>query len=205
MPEPVTAWRPRLARELRTARRLTVLGAGNPERGDDGAGSLCARRLARALGDSPLLFRDGLTPEAAVPPARPRSGRLPRPGESRTAPPLNKLEQVQVLDGREVPESATGPIRRFRPSHVLIVDAVSAGSPPGTVFFVDPGAIPEDDLSTHRIPLSHLVRYLEETVGCRVLLLGIEPKNMRQGKGLTRPVSQAVRAVAETLAGFMRP
>ena len=194
-------WRARLTRELRAAGRLTVLGVGNPDRGDDGAGSRCVRRLARALGASPLLFRGGLASDTeGQTPAR-----RARPGESPRGPFLAKLERVQVLDGREAPESLTGPIRRFRPSHVLIVDAVSAGNPPGTVFFVDPSAIPEDDLSTHRIPLSHLVRYLEETVGCRVLLLGIEPKNMGEGKGLTRPVSRAAADLADALAGWMRP
>jgi hydrogenase maturation protease len=87
---------------------------------------------------------------------------------------------------------------------VLIVDAASAGREPGTVFFIDKKKIPEDDLTTHRIPLSHLVRFLEETVGCRVILLGIEPCSLEPGKKVSRPVSQAVKAVADTLAGWMR-
>jgi hydrogenase 3 maturation protease len=177
MPGPVKDWRTRLAWELRTARRLIVLGVGNLDRADDGAGSLCAQRLERLLARSPR-------------PAG-QSGRT-------------KLEVLQALDGGEVPESATGVIRKFRPSHVLIIDAAAGGHAPGNVFFINRKKIPEDDLTTHRIPLSHLVRYLEETVGCRVVLLGIEPRNLEPGKPMSRPVGQAVRAVADTLDGLWR-
>jgi Ni,Fe-hydrogenase maturation factor len=48
------------------------------------------------------------------------------------------------------------------------------------------------------------VRYLEATVGCRVVLLGIEPRSLEPGKKVSRPVSQAVKAVADTLAGIRR-
>ena len=205
MSKPLKDWRTRLARELRAARRLTVLGVGNPDRGDDGAGSRCVRRLARALGHSRFFSCQDVGPEGTKSSANPiRLICRPRSAGTGGTKEPGKPAGIQVLDGREVPESETGPIRRFRPSHVLIVDAVLAGNPPGTVFFVDPGSIAEDDLSTHRIPLSRLVRYLEETVGCRVFLLGIEPKNLGPGKGLTRPVSQAAGAVAESLAGWLR-
>ncbi len=98
MPGPVKDWRTRLAWELRAARRLIVLGVGNLDRADDGAGSLCAQQLERLLARSPR-------------PAG-QSGRT-------------KLEALQVLDGGEVPESATGVIRNFRPTHVLIIDAAA--------------------------------------------------------------------------------
>jgi hydrogenase 3 maturation protease len=170
-------WRKRLRWELRAARRLFVLGIGNPSRADDGAGSRCARQLERLLSRSPL-------PADHV--------------RRRT------LEALQALGGGEVPESVTGVIRKFRPTHVLIVDAASAGREPGTVFFIDKKKIPENDLTTHRIPLSHLVRYLEETVGCRVVLLGIEPRSLEPGKKVSRPVNRAARSIAVSLAGIWK-
>ncbi len=169
MPRPVKDWRVRLAREFRAARRLFVLGIGNPDRADDGAGSLCVQLLARDLRRSP-------------------------PSDSSSRKPA--LEEVQVLDGGEVPESATGLIREFRPTHVLIIDAASAGHEPGTIFFIDKKKIADEDITTHRIPLLHLVRYLEESVGCRVVLLGIEPGPTLWGS----PMSRAVRNAAGILA-----
>jgi len=164
-------WRKRLRWEFRAAKRLFVLGVGNPGRADDGAGSLCVRLLQRKIADTQ---------------ARTSSCH----GERRT------LEEIEVLDGGGVPESATGLIRKFRPTHVLIVDAAAGGQDRGTIFFINKKKIPDDDPTTHRIPLAHLVRYLEESVGCRVILLGIEPRCMSQGK----PMSPAVRKSAEILA-----
>jgi len=165
-------WRTRLAWELRAATRLFVLGVGNPDRADDGAGNLVARRLSRLLGRHP--GRRSIEE---------RSIRLP-------------LEAIQALDGGEVPESATGTIRRFQPTHILIIDAAAGGRGPGTVFFIDKRKIADDGVSTHRIPLSDLVRYLEESVGCRVVLVGIEPGDTSPGK----PMSPAVRKSCEILA-----
>ncbi len=86
----------------------------------------------------------------------------------------------------EAPENFTGAVRAFAPSHVLVLDAASAGFPPGTVFPVDPSAVPDEDVSTHRTPLSTLADYLERTVGCRVLVLGIEPKAFSPGRAAER-------------------
>jgi hydrogenase 3 maturation protease len=156
-------WRRRLARELRAARRLFVLGVGNPDLADDGAGSLCVRLLQRKMADHRRL----------------------------------NMEEIKVFDGGEVPESATGLIREFRPTHVLIIDAAAAGRRPGTIFFISQNRIPEEDLTTHRLPLSQLVHFLEESVGCRVTVLGIEPGDASWG----RPGSPAVKRAVKIIAG----
>jgi hydrogenase 3 maturation protease len=104
--------------------------------------------------------------------------------------------KIRILDAGETPESATGLIRKFRPTHVLIVDAAVGDHQPGTIFFIDKEKIRQEDISTHRIPLAHLVRYVEETIGCRVILVGIEPQAVAWGK----PVSAAVRAAVYQLA-----
>ncbi len=106
------------------------------------------------------------------------------------------LEDVQILDAGEVPENATGIIRRFGPTHVLIVDAAVGGHEPGRIFVVDRRKIRRDDLSTHRIPLVHLVQFLEQSVKCRVILVGIEPRVI----AWNQPMSPAVKAAAAGLA-----
>jgi hydrogenase 3 maturation protease len=107
--------------------------------------------------------------------------------------------ELRVLDAGETPESATGLIRDFRPTHILIVDAAVGGHQPGTIFFIDKEKIGHEDVSTHRLPLFHLVRYLEESIGCRVILVGIEPQEAAWGK----PVSATVRAAVTDLAAYL--
>lgn len=176
-------WREGISGELAAAKRLSVLGVGNAQRGDDAAGSLFIRRL-----------EDELARRKSRPAA-------PAAGSPASRPDLKKtsLADFEILDGGAAPENVTGVIRRFRPTHVLVVDAAVGGHRPGTIFIVDRDKVREDDISTHRLPLFHLARYLEEDIGCRVILLGIEPKATGPGK----PVSREVRAAASRLAAWL--
>jgi len=111
--------------------------------------------------------------------------------------------RLEVFIAHDVPENFTGAVRRSRASVALIIDAAAAGHRPGTVFLVDPAAIPAEDVSTHRTPLSALSSYLEQTAGCRVVILGIEPKGFAAGAPLSPPVREAVGRVARWLADFI--
>jgi hydrogenase 3 maturation protease len=110
--------------------------------------------------------------------------------------------RLKVFVTHEAPENFTGAVRDFEPTHVLIIDAAAAGLRPGDIFIVDRGLVPDEDVSTHRIPLSTLVGYLERTAGSRVVVLGIEPTSFAAGMPLSPPVRQAVDRVAAFLAGF---
>lgn len=103
-----------------------------------------------------------------------------------------------VIVAGEVPENCTGAVRAFDPDLVLIVDSAGAGRRPGSVFLVDPAAIADDDVSTHRLPLTRIARYLEETIPCRVILLGIEPSAF-DGEGTSPAVARAVRKLIAVL------
>jgi hydrogenase 3 maturation protease len=164
-------WEERLGLALREAKKIVVLGVGNPDQGDDGAGPRCAERLKRRL-------------------------RAPAGG------------RVLVIDAREVPENHTGAIRAFGPDLTIIVDAAAGGRAPGAIFIVDRDQIADDGLSTHAIPLVLLVRYLEEDIGCSVLVLGIQPGAVEPGlgrKALSARVDRSVKKLADVLAKRLIP
>jgi hydrogenase 3 maturation protease len=104
-----------------------------------------------------------------------------------------------VLDAGDVPENFTGVIRAFKPDLVVVVDSARAGRPPGSVFPVDPADVAEEDVSTHRVPLSRLARYVRETMGSRVMILGIEPSSLEEGAAVVPAVGRAVKRVAQAL------
>jgi hydrogenase 3 maturation protease len=108
--------------------------------------------------------------------------------------------RLKVLLGHETPESLTGEIRRFRPGLVLILDAAASGKKPGSVFLLGKKDLAVEDISSHRMPLALLVGYLEESIGCRVLVLGIEPRSCREGAPLSAAVRKAVKILASQLA-----
>lgn len=111
--------------------------------------------------------------------------------------------RLKVLLGHETPESLTGEIRRFRPGLVLILDAAASRKKPGSVFLLGKKDMAVEDISSHRMPLALLVDYLEKTVGCRVLVLGIEPRSCREGAPLSAPVRKAVETLASQLAAVL--
>ncbi len=119
-----------------------------------------------------------------------------RSGEGRPKPFL-------VIDGRETPESRTGEIRSFEPDLTLIIDATVGGRPPGAIFIVDRDRIADEGVSTHTISLLYLVRYLEESIGSRVAVLGIEPKRLDLEAGLAPEVEKAAAHVASALSRWL--
>lgn len=142
--------------------RIVILGIGNIQKGDDAAGSVCARNLIKKIGNA-------------------------LPGN------------LKIIDGGEIPENFTGDIRQFNPSRVLIIDAVIAGHEPGTIFIADPKMIENTDVSTHRMPLSMLCRFMEESIGCKVIIIGIEAKEV----DLDITVSKSVQNSTELLINHL--
>jgi hydrogenase 3 maturation protease len=97
------------------------------------------------------------------------------------------LPGVKVFLAGTVPESMTGPIRRCRPDHVLFLDAAEMGVRPGTVAIVEPERIQATLFSTHVLPLSVLMEFLEKDAHTRVTLIGIEPDTESRGDEPTPP------------------
>lgn len=116
-----------------------------------------------------------------------------------------RLKDVLVLLAGTTPESFTAPARRFRPDHVLLLDAADMGARPGTVAIIAPDRVAGARLSTHALPLSVVMGYLEETVKAPAILVGIQPDLGVQGPtpspaeqaGLTRIVATLQRLLGE--------
>jgi hydrogenase 3 maturation protease len=85
------------------------------------------------------------------------------------------LPGVRVFFAGTVPESITGPLRRFQPGHVLFLDAADMGTRPGTIAVIEPERIQARLISTHILPLSVVMDYIEHEIGAGVTLLGIQP------------------------------
>ena len=108
------------------------------------------------------------------------------------------LPGIRVFLAGTVPESMTGPVRRFRPDHVLFLDAAEMGASPGTVAIVEPEGIHATLFSTHVLPLSVLMEFLEKDAHTRVTLIGIEP-DAPAGKGPTPAEQEGIRRLLAVL------
>ena len=86
-----------------------------------------------------------------------------------------------------------GPFRRASPvpsagtgrDHVLFLDAADMGARPGTIAVIEPERIPVSLVSTHVLPLSVVMDYVERETGAGVTLLGIQPDLTGSDKDLS--------------------
>jgi hydrogenase 3 maturation protease len=108
-------------------------------------------------------------------------------------------DRLLILEAGHAPENQTGELRRFAPDLVLFIDAAEMGAEPGTIRCVPEENIGGMSASTHSLPLSMLACYLTLELGCKVILLGIQPASNEVGGTVSEPVSQAILEVAETL------
>ena len=86
-----------------------------------------------------------------------------------------QIPGVTIFLAGTVPESITGPLRRSRPEHVLFLDAADMGAKPGTIALIGPERIRASLITTHVLPLSVVMDYIERETGAGVTLLGIQP------------------------------
>jgi len=167
---------------LRDAERIAVIGIGQEWRQDDAVGIAAVERLYKELSGSeelPLSFTDK---NFYI------GGKV-----------------IRLFIGAETPESLTGKIRKFKATHVLFIDAAELAGMPGEMELVPLSQVKGDEISTHNIPLSVLGKFLELDMGCKALLLGIQPEKMsihferKLTPELDKAASKAAVAVRDSL------
>ncbi len=114
-----------------------------------------------------------------------------------------KFKNLILVNGGDTPENFTGDIRKFQPSLTIIIDTCISGKRPGTIYLVEPEKIQENEVSTHRMPLSMLVKFLETTIPTRVIILGIEPKNLNFKDDISPAVEWAIDKVVSTMVNLL--
>jgi hydrogenase 3 maturation protease len=104
-------------------------------------------------------------------------------------------ERVLVIDAGPVPENHVGPLRRFRPDVVLLVDAAQLGEEAGVIRWLSWKETEGLTASTHSLSPRLLAQFLIGELGCEVALLGIQPRNNAIDDPLSSEVVSAVDAI----------
>jgi hydrogenase 3 maturation protease len=112
---------------------------------------------------------------------------------------LAPADDLYIVEAGPSAESFTGPLRRFAPTLVVLVDAAELGLPPGSVRCYDWPDAEGLSASTHTLPPSMLAKFLVRELDCGVALVGIQPKSL----DLDAPVSAEVLAAVERVAAEM--
>jgi hydrogenase 3 maturation protease len=106
--------------------------------------------------------------------------------------------EITAIDAGTAPESYTSIVRRQRPDLLILVDAADMGLPPGAVRIVTTDRISTVSFSTHHMPLSMFMSYVNEFCG-KVLLVGVQPERTETGSSISKAVRKSVSKLAETI------
>ena len=117
---------------------------------------------------------------------------------------LLHIPGVRVFFAGTMPESMTGPLRKFHPDHVLLLDSADMDTPPGTIAIIEPERIPAGYFSTHALPLSAVMEFLENDSGTKVTLIGIQPGVTRYDEVLGPEEQDLLHRNLAELSGILR-
>jgi hydrogenase 3 maturation protease len=109
-------------------------------------------------------------------------------------------KNVELLDGGSAPENYTGKIKQIKPDTLVVIDTVDFGSKPGSIRIIEEKEIRTQSLSTHNVSLKTYVDYLKADLpDLAVMLVGIQPKQVGFGEGLSPEVKKAVDELCMSL------
>lgn len=105
-----------------------------------------------------------------------------------------------ILNCGPSPENYIGWIKRISPTHIIFFDAVEMGKEPGHFEIIEECNFCEQFLSTHKIPIRLLFQILKNDLpSLKILFIGIQPKNIDFGKGISRPVAKGINSLVDKI------
>lgn len=107
--------------------------------------------------------------------------------------------KISVINAGEHPENIIDNAVNLNPSKIVLIDTASFNGYPGEIRILDEDSISSYILSTHTFPITAVTSIIKEDTGCEVHYIGIQPKNLSLGEGLSLEVKKS----AEIISNFV--
>jgi len=107
--------------------------------------------------------------------------------------------KIKVFLGYTAPENLSGEIRKYEPSHIIIIDTADIGKKPGEAALFTSKDVGGMSFSTHKLPIKVLASYLTQSFDCKVLIIGIQPKTLEFGKTISKEVEVSAINISEAI------
>ncbi len=117
---------------------------------------------------------------------------------------LDQRLKNRVFIGATAPENLSGQIKRFNPTHLVIVDSADLGKPADRVRLIERQELDGVSFCTHRLPLKIMVDYLAQSIGCATIIIGIQPKTINFGSRPSKAVERAAAKVYSMLKEILK-
>ncbi len=101
-------------------------------------------------------------------------------------------DDVLLLNVQASPESFVRDIERFYPDKMIIIDSVDMEGFPGEVRQIDYHTIRKQALSTHKLPLSIFIDFLQRKMKFKILFFGVQPQTIGFNKRMSGPVKRSI-------------
>lgn len=112
-------------------------------------------------------------------------------------------KKVKIFLGATAPENLTGEIKRFKPTHVIIIDTAEMDQEPGTILVLRPYDIGGGvTFSTHMMPARILADYLAKSMKCQITVIGIQPAVLGFGKPISKAVKESVKDIVASILTY---
>jgi len=121
----------------------------------------------------------------------------------RSADQISQTVALKVFFGHTAPENLSGEIKKYAPSHVLIIDTADIGKKPGEVAVFTPEDSGGISFSTHKLPIKVLAQYLTQSIDCKIIIIGIQPKTLDFGKDVSKEVSVTIKGISKEIKDVM--
>jgi len=115
-----------------------------------------------------------------------------------------KRRRLKVFLGETAPENLTGQIKKFKPTHLIVIDAVDFHLNTGALRVVNICMEAGASFSTHRVPLGILRDYLYKSIGCETILIGMQPGSTEFCGSLSRRVQEATRVAGKEIREVLK-
>lgn len=106
---------------------------------------------------------------------------------------------IILLDAGEKPENSLDEAVAKNPTQVVIIDAADFGGAVGEARLIPNECIPDTTLSTHTFPLKVIAKLIEEDTKAKVFFLGVQPKSVELGEGLSAEVKKTADEILEVI------
>jgi hydrogenase 3 maturation protease len=113
--------------------------------------------------------------------------------------------KIKILIGATAPENLTGEIKKFKPSHLIIIDAADTNAPPGQITVIDPDNVGGTTFCTHNLPIKVMIDYLLQSLSnLKAITIGIQPKSITVGGNVSKEVKQSAEKLAEMIVSLSK-
>ncbi|MDD5237441.1 MAG: hydrogenase maturation peptidase HycI [Candidatus Omnitrophica bacterium] len=111
-----------------------------------------------------------------------------------------KIKALKVFLGQTAPENLTGEIKKFNPTHLVIIDAIDFQKKAGTISIADARREKGASFSTHRMPIKFITDYLYKSIACDTIIIGIQPESLEFCGGLSPKIQESVRVASKEIS-----